>query len=183
MYCRSIFEYSRPLRTHFSPSVSFLLRPSTFNFQPFLLSPLFPPLARAFLLSPFVTNSCVRKGRGVPQLWLTKSSASRASGPLLTPCVFNTYRHRAANHLYIQHLRVPRGWGGPPIVPPQIPAPLLPSQDESSEHFSCSQFLSCGIYFSSHHALAVAFALSVCDFRTSQACVAASVYPRGAPNT
>jgi hypothetical protein len=135
MYCRSIFEYSRrispriptpqtsplrhskysrPLRTHFSTSVSSPLRPSTFNLQPLFLSPLFPPVARAFLLSPFVTYSCASKGRGVPKLWLTNSTTSRASDPPLTPCVFNTYRQLPANHLYNQHLRIPRGWGGPP---------------------------------------------------------------------
>ncbi len=136
MCCRSIFEYSRrispraptpqtsplrhskysrPLRTQSSPSVSFPLRPSAVNVQQLLLSPLFPPLARAFLLSPFVTDSCVSTGRGVPQLWLTDSTASRASAPPLTPCVYNTYRQVIANHLYNQHLRIPRGWGSPQL--------------------------------------------------------------------
>ncbi len=136
MYCRSIFEYSRRIsflipirqtspRRHRTGSgiidarcscslfLSATFQPSALNSQAPSLSPLVPPLTPTPSLSPFVTDSSAIRGRGVPQLWLTKHLPHRAPKAPVTPSVFNTYRRTPANHLYNQHLRIPRGWGVP----------------------------------------------------------------------
>ena len=137
MFCRSIFEYScrispripapqtsslrhskysRPPRPHFSTSASFPLRPSTFNLQSALPIPFVSATYTCPPAKPFRYIFLRKQGEGGTPIMVNQHSLHLTpQAPLLTPCVFNTYSHLIANHLYNQHLRVPRGGGSPQL--------------------------------------------------------------------